>query len=183
MTDLRVIPENAVLRQDRLHFQRLMQTHIRRFGACPSLTHFEFGFPSDIELHVITDLISALPFLTYLGIYGGTGSYTIVQFETAPARDAFPAHLHEMDISLNGGTGLFFGWLLSHRKPPIFTSLMLSGSARGESIAPIETYLRLHGAAIETLSLQYWVDDLPGSLLMHPPSTLISTPPCRDPDI
>ncbi|KAJ7442299.1 hypothetical protein FB451DRAFT_1297728 [Mycena latifolia] len=137
LTQLRIQPENAVLKEDRLRFQHLLHTHTWRFGACPSLTQFELGFPSDIELCVIADLIS-----------------------TVPVTDAFPPHLHTMDISMNGGgTSLFFEWLLSHSKPPIFTSLTLAGCARGESIAPIEAYLLRHGPAIESLSLHYWMVD------------------------
>ncbi|KAJ7458180.1 hypothetical protein FB451DRAFT_1508576 [Mycena latifolia] len=157
LTELRTHPENALLKKDRLRFQPLLQAHIRPFDACPSLTQFELGFPCDIEFRVLTDLISALPFLTHLRICGG--SYTIIQCETGSATGAFTPHLHQMDIWLNGGTSIFFEWLLSHSKPPIFTSLTLAGSAGGESMAPIEAYLRRHGPSIETLSLCYWMND------------------------
>ncbi|KAJ7139622.1 hypothetical protein C8R44DRAFT_939630 [Mycena epipterygia] len=163
-TELRVPSECAVLKEDRLRFQRLLHAHIQRFGASPSLTHFELVLPSDIELRVIADLISALPFLTHLKMCSGIDGYTIMQSETVPPTDAFPPHLHTMDISLNGrGPGLFFEWLLSHSEPPIFTSLKFGGHARGESIAPVEAYLERHGPAIETLSLRYRADDFRGS--------------------
>ncbi|KAJ6547104.1 hypothetical protein B0H19DRAFT_1305020 [Mycena capillaripes] len=154
-------PEGPVLRKERLGFQRLLQTHIPSFGASPSLTHFTLGFPTDIELCLIADLISALPSLRHLQIYGG--SFTVVQFETVPVIDTFPPHLHSLDLWLDrDGINLFLDWLSSHSQPPIITSLWLEGCARGSPIAPMEAYLQLHGPAIETLSLRFEGNDYLG---------------------
>ncbi|KAJ7757500.1 hypothetical protein B0H16DRAFT_1689535 [Mycena metata] len=138
----------------------LLDTHIRRFGACPSLTRFELNLPGDIRLHVLSDIVTALPLLTHLRICGRGGDYTILKSETSPVKDIFPSRLRDLDISVDaGGAGVFFGWLLSYGTPPTFTSLVLIGDAMGRSIAPIEFYLELYGSTIETLSLAYWVSD------------------------
>ncbi|KAJ6494151.1 hypothetical protein DFH09DRAFT_1337816 [Mycena vulgaris] len=143
-----------------LTFARWLGTNIPRFGAaCPSLAHFELvGLGDNMPLRVIVDVLLALPALTHLRICGGDSEYGVLGDETVLVTEAFPRHLHTLDVSLHRGMDLFFQWLLSHEKIPVFTSLKLGGRANGASIEPIDAYFQLFGPKIESLSLEYWVD-------------------------
>ncbi|KAF7326946.1 hypothetical protein MVEN_02588700 [Mycena venus] len=159
-------PEGPIERENRTRFQHQLLTHISRFGA--SLTHFEMGFPSDLEIHLIMNLICALPFLTHLKICGG--DYAIIQSETVPMTAAFPPSARPRHLD-----GRRWKWLLLHSQPPIFTSLRITGKARGISTVPIEAYIQRFGPAITTLTLEYWADNLAdiNAFRMH---ALASTP-------
>ncbi|KAJ7886920.1 hypothetical protein B0H13DRAFT_2534706 [Mycena leptocephala] len=152
-------------------FERLLHTHVPRFGAaCLSLTRFHLALPGDMFLDVLVNLISGLPFLTHLRLSSTYHDVGIVgramlspTDPSGPQTDAFPPNLHTLEISLWRGIGLLFKWLLSQRKPPIFTSLTLAGTTDGEPIEPIEpidTYLSRFGPQIESLSLAYRVAGL-----------------------
>jgi hypothetical protein len=123
---------------------------------------------------VITHIISSLPFLTHLRLVcdrAYTGIVTpamrppdgAVYPAIAPPADALPRDLHTLDIELYRGTSALFRWLLSHREPPIFTSLTLGGDANGEPMEPIEAYFTCCGPHIESLELAFWVDGVEGS--------------------
>ncbi|KAJ7288498.1 hypothetical protein C8J57DRAFT_1280460 [Mycena rebaudengoi] len=143
-------------------FERWLQRNIPRFGAaCLSLAHLELvGLGNHVPLHVIVDVVLALPALTHLRICGGDSEYGhgLLGAETALATEAFPQHLHSLDVSLHRGMDLFFQWLLSLKKTPVFTSLKIGGRANGARIEPIDAYFQLVGPKIETLALEYWVD-------------------------
>lgn len=157
-------PNSPVIPAEQLRFQSWLQTHVPRFGAaCATLTRFELVFNSDIPLSVVTDIISSLPHLTHLRLYGGdyhrgNGGIVHMQSMLVPPTAVLPPHLHMLDISLRRGSSLLFAWLLSHHDPPVLTSLTLRGFANGAPTAPIDTYLQHFGPKIESLSLDYWVD-------------------------
>ncbi|KAJ7246441.1 hypothetical protein C8J57DRAFT_1476099 [Mycena rebaudengoi] len=148
----------------RYPFDRWLQTHIPRFGAaCPYLSHLELmGLGSDVLLCTIVDVILALPALTHLRICGGAyksePEYGVLGGGAILATDAFPRHLHTLDIALYRGMDFFFQWLLAQEQLPVFTSLKLGGRANGAPIEPLNTYFQLVGSKIESLSLDYWVD-------------------------
>ncbi|KAJ7288697.1 hypothetical protein C8J57DRAFT_1707073 [Mycena rebaudengoi] len=147
-----------------LTFDRWLQTHISRFGAvCPYLSHLELmGLGTDVLLCAIVDVFLALPALTHLRICGGAyksePEYGVLGGEAILATDAFLRRLHTLDIALYRGMDLFFQWLLSHEKLPVFTSLKLGGWSSGARIEPLDTYFQLVGPRIEFLSLEYWVN-------------------------
>ncbi|KAJ6550341.1 hypothetical protein B0H19DRAFT_1074197 [Mycena capillaripes] len=159
-----------------LRFLQLVHTHVPLVplvgAACPSLTRFELGIPTNIPLAVLADVLAGLQALTELRL-SGEGFYTgIVDsakvstlkggwagYQTVPRTDAFPPHLHTVDIVLYTGASLFFQWLLSHRETPILTSLSGRACAGDESSAPIETYLSRFGPQIKSLSFTYCIAD------------------------
>jgi hypothetical protein len=129
------------------------------------------GLPGHLPLNVLADLMSALPFLTELRLRSSPGHYAgiveeattptpdgLVFHKTVPRKDAFPPHLHKLDVELYRGTSLLFRWLLSHTEPPIFTTLRLGGCNRYEPI-DIDAYLRRFGPRIESLALAYIVEE------------------------
>ncbi|KAJ6483080.1 hypothetical protein C8R45DRAFT_1215025 [Mycena sanguinolenta] len=148
--------------QDQHEFDRIVLTHVPRFGAsCPSLTRFEFIPQGDLHLYVLADILSGLPCLTHLQLSGPV--FTAVARGVSNPMTALPVatlppNWHALDFSLQGAN-LLFQWLLSHREPPIFASLRLAGWAdRREHIEPIRSYLRRFGSRIESLSLAYLAD-------------------------
>ncbi|KAJ7886897.1 hypothetical protein B0H13DRAFT_2342639 [Mycena leptocephala] len=145
-----------------LEFVQWVHTHIPRFGAaCPSLTRLDLGLPGHLPLNVLADLMSALPFLTELRLRSSPGHYAGI--------DAFPPHLHKLDVELYRGTSLLFRWLLSHTEPPIFTTLRLGGCNRYEPI-DIDAYLRRFGPRIESLALAYIVEEEIGGWSLKAPA-------------
>jgi hypothetical protein len=125
--------------------------------------HFELvGLGSDIPLRVIADVILAMPGLTYLRICAGKSEYGVLGAAIALPTESFPRHLHTIDISLYRGMDLFFQWLLSYERSPVFASLKLGGRANGARIEPINAYFQLFGPRIESLSLEYDVDSQHG---------------------
>jgi hypothetical protein len=126
-------------------------------------------------LDVLVNLISGLPFLTHLRLSSTYHDVGIVgramlspTDPSGPQTDRLPPNLHTLEISLWRGIGLLFKWLLSQRKPPIFTSLTLAGTTDGDPIDPIEpidTYLCRFGPQIKSLSLAYRVAGLNRSFI------------------
>ncbi|KAJ6572207.1 hypothetical protein B0H19DRAFT_1065179 [Mycena capillaripes] len=158
--------------EEELKFEKLVHTHVPRFGiSSPYLTHFELELPGNIPLNVIADLISGLPGLTHLRLSTGceqfvgivdpaeiTSEHVIVHPKIVPPLETLPPHLHSLDLSLYRGASLFFKWLLSHRKPPIFTSLKLAGCAG----APIEPIVLVALAHISSPSRSLFLVDTHG---------------------
>ncbi|KAJ7492966.1 hypothetical protein B0H11DRAFT_2396225 [Mycena galericulata] len=145
-------------------FQFWLQTHVPRFGsACLSLTRFELVLTSDIQFCILRDIICSMPCLTHLRICSTTTwfGFGLLESGNVLPTDTFPPHLHALDIDLIRGTNLFFEWLLSYDKPPVFTSLGLGGMARRTPLAPIEAYLKYVSPKVESLSFSYWVDGGP----------------------
>ncbi|KAJ7018674.1 hypothetical protein C8F04DRAFT_1198631 [Mycena alexandri] len=142
-------------------FWNWLQANIPRFGAsCSSLAHLELvGLGGDLPLRAIVTAISGSPSLTHLRISSEDSIHGVLGDDTVLATEAFPRHLHSLDISLSRGTDLFFEWILSHQKPPVFTSLKLGGWANGARTGPIDAYFQLVGPQIESLSLKYWIVD------------------------
>ncbi|KAF7368714.1 hypothetical protein MVEN_00196100 [Mycena venus] len=184
MTRLRNLPNLKELRMhgqtvdssnflQEVQFFSLVDSYVLSVGTgCTSLTRFDLVLPTTLSIHVLADVLSSLPFLRELRLspenYGAgivdpatfpTPTEGIVDRKTAPRTDAFPPHLHTLDIELYVGASLLFRWLLSLPEPPILTSLTIKASESLESHGPVETYLRRFGAHTESLTLAYHLED------------------------
>ncbi|KAJ7474044.1 hypothetical protein FB451DRAFT_1247708 [Mycena latifolia] len=137
-----------------------LHTHLQSWNDnSDSISHLDLRFGSFIELplRTILNIVSCIPCIEQLGIYGPSrlSKYTDVLPSFAPS---LLAHL---DLHGLHQGGQIFSWLLSLPILPTLKSLGFTGSVQSDDINSIEAYLQRTGNEIETLDIEIrgkWAD-------------------------
>jgi hypothetical protein len=133
-----------------------LHSHLRAWGhhSLTSISRLDlrFGSINEITLATIIEVLSCVPRIETLGIYG---MCRLGKDSGSGVRGGFvPSRLAHLDLRGLHRSSLFFSWLLSLPVLPKLTSLAFVGSVSSDDLTTIEEYFRRAGDGLESLDME-----------------------------